>query len=408
MPKKMNSAGQLQNYVPAGNGDASGEYGDNASGSNIHYKTEGSEKTGKSTTEKGNDISVSIRQESGRIDYKGKDYTDQKEITNIIREKMGVSKVSENVKRVVAQLNSENIDPTIRNVVLSTLESGNYKIEAKENAAGVFYSWGKVISFSSVDERGRAIGETMFHECGHALDHQYNNGSGLWSRDYKSKEFGKTMLEMKDEELGKALSNGGYEKLVQSFENEAYKYDQQIYQITKEITDTQNAIINLHKLPADLQQKIDDLKAQENKLFRQCIAGEITYEEYWDFTKNYSAKKKEIEAQNPNKAKVKELEEKINQLFNQKEKLRDGGWYTAVMKYSDISDMCEALGYKSFAGGHGRDYWWQASHRATECFAEIQSSMGTNKASLELLQKYIPNTIKIYNEIIGVIHNGNK
>lgn len=407
MPKKMNSAGQLQNYVPAGNGDASGEYGDNASGSNIHYKTEGSEKTGKSSTEKGNDISVSIRQESGKIDYKGKDYTDQKEITDIIREKMGVSKVSENVKRVLAQLNSENINPTIRNVVLSTLESGNYKIEAKKNAAGVFYSWGKVISFSSVDERGRAIGETMFHECGHALDHQYNDGKGLWSRDYKSKEFGKTMLEMKNEELKKALSNGGYEKLVQNFKNEAGKYDQQINQIIQEINDTQNAIKNLHKLPADLQQKIDDLKEQERQMFRKVISGDITYNEYWDFSKNYGAKYKEIEAQNPNKAKVKELEEKVNQLFNQKEKLRNDSWYPTVMKYSDISDMCEALGYKSFAGGHGRSYW-DTSHSATECFAEIQSSMGTNKASLELLQEYIPNTIKIYNEIIGVIHNGNK
>lgn len=30
MPQKPNKAGQMQNYVPAGNGDASGEYGDNA------------------------------------------------------------------------------------------------------------------------------------------------------------------------------------------------------------------------------------------------------------------------------------------------------------------------------------------------------------------------------------------
>lgn len=39
MPKKLNSAGQMQNYVPAGNGDASGEYGDNATGSNKHFAT---------------------------------------------------------------------------------------------------------------------------------------------------------------------------------------------------------------------------------------------------------------------------------------------------------------------------------------------------------------------------------
>lgn len=43
MPKKINHAGQMQNYVPKGNGDASGEYGDDATGSNIHYKTQGEE-----------------------------------------------------------------------------------------------------------------------------------------------------------------------------------------------------------------------------------------------------------------------------------------------------------------------------------------------------------------------------
>lgn len=37
MPTKLNKAGQQQNYVPAGNGDASGEYGDNATGSNKHF-----------------------------------------------------------------------------------------------------------------------------------------------------------------------------------------------------------------------------------------------------------------------------------------------------------------------------------------------------------------------------------
>ena len=38
MPTKLGKGGHGdQNYVPAGNGDASGEYGDNATGSNIHF-----------------------------------------------------------------------------------------------------------------------------------------------------------------------------------------------------------------------------------------------------------------------------------------------------------------------------------------------------------------------------------
>ena len=38
MPTKPNRAGKQQNYVPKGNGDASGEYGDNATGSNKHIQ----------------------------------------------------------------------------------------------------------------------------------------------------------------------------------------------------------------------------------------------------------------------------------------------------------------------------------------------------------------------------------
>lgn len=39
MPTKPNHSGQQQEYVPAGNGDASGEYADNATGSNVHFKS---------------------------------------------------------------------------------------------------------------------------------------------------------------------------------------------------------------------------------------------------------------------------------------------------------------------------------------------------------------------------------
>lgn len=38
MPQKLNSAGEMQNYVPKGNGDASGEYGNSANGSNKNFK----------------------------------------------------------------------------------------------------------------------------------------------------------------------------------------------------------------------------------------------------------------------------------------------------------------------------------------------------------------------------------
>jgi len=56
MPTKLGKGGHGdQNYVPAGNGDASGEYGDNATGSNIHF-TNFKKPDEKTTTEQTDDI----------------------------------------------------------------------------------------------------------------------------------------------------------------------------------------------------------------------------------------------------------------------------------------------------------------------------------------------------------------
>ena len=64
--------------------------------------------------------------------------------------------------------------------------------------------------------------------------------------------------------------------------------------------------------------------------------------------------------------------------------------------------MCQAVNLKyKFNGGHDNNYFINSPKRqATECFAEIQSAIGTNNLSLEVLKKYIPKTIEIYKEIV--------
>ena len=410
MPKKLNSAGQMQNYVPEGNGDASGEYGDNASGSNVHYKTEGSEKT-----EKGNNISVGIEQKSDKINYKGKDYTDQKEITDIIMKKMGVKKQSENVDKVLEQLNADNIDKDIRNVVLSTLESGDYKIKTRANAQGYFQPYTNTISFSSIGINSLSeMGGTLFHECGHALDHQYNDGEGLWSRDYKSKEFGMSLVEMKRKELGEALKDkNDFIKLHSIYIDElnaaSKKGDDERQKIGAKLDTIKAEIEKLSSLP----QEYTTLTDEGNSLWSKMLDKEITYEEYLLKFEEIDKKKNEILTANENKNGA-----KIKELLKQKEDLNKKYWSAGSKeiddvgrKRADLSDMCEAMGYGTIFAGHGgirSEYWADKGHEPTECFAEIQSAMGTNKASLELLQKYIPNTIKIYKEIIGEIHNVKK
>lgn len=71
MPTKPNRAGEQQNYVPAGNGDASGEYGDNATGSNVNYSTKNQNKLDvKQLRKKALDMGLSLKY-IGRKDILG-------------------------------------------------------------------------------------------------------------------------------------------------------------------------------------------------------------------------------------------------------------------------------------------------------------------------------------------------
>ncbi len=72
---------------------------------------------------------------------------------------------------------------------------------------------------------------------------------------------------------------------------------------------------------------------------------------------------------------------------------------------SDISDMFEST-FKHvdhpFDAGHGLLYWQQAEYlRSTEAFAEMYSSSIAVPESWEQIQKYFPNAVKVFYEMLG-------
>lgn len=71
----------------------------------------------------------------------------------------------------------------------------------------------------------------------------------------------------------------------------------------------------------------------------------------------------------------------------------------------DISDMFEAqMQYVAypFNGGHGRDYWKKGEALAPmEAFAEMTSAQIANHGSWEQIQKYFPESVKVYREMLG-------
>ena len=94
MPTKPNHSGQQQEYVPAGNGDASGEYADNATGSNIHFK---SFKKPENDTSKGTQSKTKLPKENKdkkeKKDQPSKSHIQdaEKKIKNILSEDMEIT-----------------------------------------------------------------------------------------------------------------------------------------------------------------------------------------------------------------------------------------------------------------------------------------------------------------------------
>lgn len=74
----------------------------------------------------------------------------------------------------------------------------------------------------------------------------------------------------------------------------------------------------------------------------------------------------------------------------------------------DISDMFEPVMENAFpfGAGHGKSYWKEEGDiyikHGKEAFAEMYSSKIANKGSWELINKYFPESVKIFNEILEV------
>ena len=72
------------------------------------------------------------------------------------------------------------------------------------------------------------------------------------------------------------------------------------------------------------------------------------------------------------------------------------------MERADLSDMLEGAtkGKISCGYGHGTSYWNSLEALGTEAFAEMTSATITNPQSLAIIKKYLPESYKVYQEMI--------
>lgn len=444
MPTKRNKAGQQQPYVPQGNGDASGEYADNQSGSNKHFtnfKQPEQPKVSKPVGEKPvKDIGVQVKDKGDKpadtstikSHYNGKGgQVLQDSLKARFRKSPNstalldiVSGADDEISGVIGDFYSANPRVEIKlgknlNSKYQTSISHNYW--TGEYKASYLVSVGQGVFWGN---EYYSKGGVFFHESGHALDATYvsydNGARDEWSYSYVSKKHGKTMKDMVYEEIRqhkdkyeelKAKIKAEQDELAKSFfgEKEQQEYEslkaqtKEMYKAYEndahfnELTDRFNQMV---EKSSDLREKyFASPNNQESRNAYVEIRQKIleTSREINDYRKEF------FEKNYPEYSKNAQREDELLDLkINAKDKAKA----QICVKYGDLSDMFEGSGLGDLCGmGHSQSGYWTDRHRGNECFAEITSAKATNPASLELMKQYIPKTLEIYDEIMDQIKN---
>jgi len=202
MPTKLNRAGNQQNYVPAGNGDASGEYGDNATGSNKHFqvfkKPDGDEPTAINLGQQPTQATQEpVKAEESKPDVKASLAEGFKKVNSNYNDEH-----AKTFNKVIEETNDEAqvlLNKYISENTALTIRFGN----AGRNAAGVAMG-------NSITTNGET--HTIRHEMGHTVDSFYGGKFGEknplygWesnlSTHYIDLEEHKTLNQVLHEEIG--------------------------------------------------------------------------------------------------------------------------------------------------------------------------------------------------------------
>ena len=449
MPTKRNKAGQQQPYVPQGNGDASGEYADNQSGSNKHFTN--FKQPGEETTQKG--FTTFSKAEEQPQTTKTNDEQEIKTVRRKARNSLigkCVNSSRENditFEEVVDDSNDEGVK------ILDDYLGSNDKLKIKfgnagRNAAGC--AWGYSDITTNHDTH------TIRHELGHTFDNWYGkdlpeNGRGNFDdKDYASVKFvddetGKTMNEMLHEELGvsmyKATIKGwkiGYIKqgvdkrevkvaAAKRINDVLNKYADQIYdKITgipnsreryKELQIKYNEInSNMYKDMAETQEGIEYEKTKKEVYkaendYRNEMIRKGAWSIYYDNSPEVkAARAKENVAYQKYQAKKNELfKQKFGEKELQEHELLSKEQYNVYKQIKGVAsivgdtfDYLDAGSSFYTTNGHGSNYFKQRkeSGYCLEVFANMfDCYMSKDAWKKECVKELFPKTSKIFEKI---------
>ena len=414
MPKKASSWGQ-QEYVPAGNGDASGEYADE-NGSNFHFTN--FEKPKEEKVEVKTKFTNFTKKEDN-IEIKKEEKPEGNSFEDFVKNKYGADdKLSEFGEALIRNYNVGNDDA--KSLVNSAIAEG-VKVS---NTTGISNYDGSV-NLSGISKFGeysaKVEGETFYHEFWHCFDNLYADkirssedakhivaslGGGwgaaiegaLLTRNLSTSKVlsnGKTMYETLQLECRKLSKHTGEDRYTNYWDlmQRDYKKD-----IDNEIA---KVIPNYSKYNED-KKKYDELESQfvreASKLYPTWKDGNYDSSAFNKQDKYVASKLAEQEGY----LEFQELSNKVKSERNKAESRVARSW----MSISDMYGIHKKVPY-GFCGGHIGNYSKNKGAIAREFMAEYGSARSRNdeyaKKEIALFQKYFPETSKMCAELQDMI-----
>ena len=421
MPTKPNRSGEQQNYVPPGNGDASGEYADNESGSNTHF-TNFKKPDGETTEKKFADFKKLEKEGGEGIEIKpsnDKQTNFDDFVKNNFADKSG--KLDDYGKKLTDDYNAGSDDA--KHLVNVAIGSG---VKIKKISGCSCYGGSVELSKHQMNDDGiYQKGETMYHEFWHCFDNIYATGTSdgkikplLTEKDINyissggSQSFNDLVnksIMLRELSSSKVLSNG--KTLFETWKEECHKrtLDRKVGKGWEEVINDFNKekdeeTLKLHPDYFEIKNKIKELSNKYDDEARKKYPVPATYDvnlinQRYDNIRKYVNEQK----QNPEYAK---LESKYKEMSKDREKI-ENKLKNIWMSVSDLYGIYNKVSY-GFCGGHARNYGGRlVGAGAKEFMAEYGSAKSrsdeNSKQELEKLKKYFPETSKMCEELQNMI-----
>lgn len=371
MPTKSDRWGNQQNYVPAGNGTASGEYADNEAGENKHFTNFQKPKT------LNKDIKVDIKTDDTQKN--NKPLKNREDNIKFVEEH---STFKKNDKEKINQI-INNADDKIIDSLNIAYQKGYVEFRIGRG----IYAYGGLVKTEKqdLDNYGRfgIMGEVWFHENGHLFDNKMAESRKDYLSDtYKNSE-GFSLNDIATKELKEFMDNKTYKEII----NTKLNY------IENELKEFNNN--RFDELSAKVEKINKDKSEAKKKYLSMFYEDKITFDEYRKFSDK-------IETEFQSSLSDKELKE-LSDLRKEKSELTKKATDKFYIDYATISDLYSSSGVSyGFGVGHTANYYRKDKrNRGIELFANLFSNKAVNKKSYEMTKKYFPQSVKMFEEILA-------